>query len=131
MGTKREPTAAEALEAWRAAERQSIRATAQREAADVAVEAAALADRAAHATAEASARAVQAANEASRAASATSAAAAMVLKAMQIEGDARRVMEGESLAAEEEARSAHRDAAGRAGRRYGYVTETAEEAAGG
>jgi hypothetical protein len=54
-----------------------------------------------------------------------------VLEAMQVEGDARRVMEVDALAAEEKARSLHRDAVDRAARRYGSVKETAEEAAGG
>jgi hypothetical protein len=119
MGTQRQPTAAEALQAWRDAERQAIRSTAQREAADEAVAAAALAEEAARATASAAAAAVVAANEASRAATATSDAAAKVLGATQAEGDARRLIEKEALAAEEQARSAHRDAVDRATRRYG------------
>jgi hypothetical protein len=118
------PTAAEALQGWRDAERQAIRATAQREAADEAMESASLAEKAARATSKASAAAVVAANEAARAASATSAAAAKVLRALQVEGDARRVIEEAALAGEEEARSAHRDAVERAERRYGRGTET-------
>ncbi|HSM32778.1 MAG TPA: hypothetical protein VK987_01685 [Anaerolineae bacterium] len=119
MGTQRQPTAAEALQAWRDAERQAIRVTAQREAADEAMAAAALAEEAARATATAAAAAVVAANEASRAAAATSDAAAKVLQATQSEGDARRLLEQEALAAEEKARAAHRDAVDRAASRYG------------
>ena len=50
----REPTVAEALGAWREAERRTIRATAQREASEEAIEAARLAEEAAQATAAAS-----------------------------------------------------------------------------
>jgi hypothetical protein len=104
------------MQAWRDAERQAIRSTAQREAAEEAVGAAGLAEEAARATAAA---AVAAATEASRAASATAEAAAKVLLAMRAEGDARRTLEQEALAAEEKAKSAHRGAVDRAAVRYG------------
>jgi hypothetical protein len=127
MSNQREPTAAEALQTWRDAERQAIRSTAQREAADEAMAAAGLAEEAARATSQASTAAVVAAREASRAASATSAAAAKVLRAMQVEGDARRVIEKEALAVEGKARSGHRDAVERAERRYGRGTDGIED----
>ena len=119
MGTDHEPSAADALQAWRDAERQAIRSTAQREAAEEAVGAAELAEEAARATATAAAAAVTAATEASRAASATAEAAAKVLLAMRAEGDARRTLEQEALAAEEKAKSAHQGAVDRAAVRYG------------
>jgi hypothetical protein len=128
VGTQHEFTAAEALQAWRDAERKAIRSTAQREAADVAFEAAGLAEEAALATSKAAAAAVAAASEASRAASATSAAATKVLQATQAEGDARRMAEESALAAEEEARSVHRDAVDRARKRYGRGTGDKEDA---
>jgi hypothetical protein len=128
VGTQRELTAAEALQAWRDAERKAIRSTAQREAAEEAVTAAGLAEEAARATADASAAAVVAAKEASRAARATSTAAAKVLQATRVEEDALRITEEAALAAEEGARSAHRDAVDRARRRYGRGTGGKEDA---
>jgi hypothetical protein len=119
MGTDHDPTAAEALQAWRDAERKAIRSTAQREATEEAVEAAQLAEEAARATAAAAAAAVTAATEASRAADATSEAAAKVLRATGAEADARRIVEQEALVAEEKAKAAHRDALDRAAERYG------------
>jgi hypothetical protein len=93
-GTDHEPTAAEASQAWRDAERKAIRSTAQREA-------------------------TEEATEASRAVTATSEAAAKVLRATGAEGDARPIVEQEALVAEEQAKEAHRDAVDRAAERYG------------
>ena len=104
---------ADALEAWRDAERQVARSTAQREAADMARDAAILADQAAQATAAATDAARFAAAEASTAAQATADAAHKVMLATQAHGEARRVKEAEALAAEEDAKAVHRAAVSR------------------
>ena len=123
---EREPTVSEALEEWREAERQAVRATAQREAADEAIAAAELAEKAARATAKASNAAQVAASEAARAAEATAEAAQKVLTATRTEGEAKRFLEQDAMDAEQEARAAHKSAWDRAERRHG-LTQRPEE----
>jgi hypothetical protein len=120
-----EASAAATLGAWRETEPRSVRATAQREAIEEALDAARLADVAARATAtaataaaSATTEAAAAANEAARAANATADAAQKVLEATQTEGTARRVLERDALVAEEAAHLAHTEAVARAQRRY-------------
>lgn len=104
---EREQTVEAALSTWRKAEREAIRATAQREAADEAVDAARLAQQAAAATAEASKAAQVAAAEAARAADATAQAAHKVLTSTESEIEAKRTIEHEALAAEATAKEAY------------------------
>ena len=145
-----EPTMANALTSWHEAERQSIRATAQREAAHEASDAARLAgeaagatadaaqaaqlaagqaSRAATATADAAQAAQLAASQASRAAVATAEAAAKVLQATHMQGLARRVVEQEALEAERTAHEIYREARERAGTRHGQGSADVEEQA--
>lgn len=104
------PSTAAALEGWREAERRTVRLTAQREAADQALEAANLAAEAARATSRASDAAVTAASEAARAANATADAADKVLRATIVEGQARRTEESEAIEAEAKARAVYQQA---------------------
>jgi hypothetical protein len=113
-----EPSVSEALRSWREAERWAIRATAQREAAEVAVEAATLAAAAARATADSAAAAQVAADEAAQAALATAEAADLVIKATQRDNDTARVTERDALATERAAHAAHKSAVERADRGY-------------
>jgi hypothetical protein len=105
---------ADALANWREKERRSARATAQREAAEEAAASAELALEAARSTAKAADAAQTAASEAARAATATADAAHKVLIATRSEGEDRRIMEQEALAAEQEAKAAHKVAQDRA-----------------
>jgi hypothetical protein len=114
-----EPTVAEALDRWRRAERTTIRATAQREAADDAVEAARLADEAARATAAAADAAMTAATEAARAARATADAAHRFLVRTEADSETAHVAEATAIEEETAAREAHHEARDRAAERLG------------
>lgn len=111
---EREPSVADALQRWREAERNAVRSTAQREAADEAIASAELAEEAAKATAKAAAAAQVASSEAARAAAATAEAAHTVTLATRTHDEARRILESEALAAEQEAKSIHNAAQDRA-----------------
>jgi hypothetical protein len=111
---RREPTAAEALDRWRQTEREVVRSTAQREAAEVALQSARLAEEAADATARAADAASHAAAEASRAATATADAARRVLAATSENLEAKRVQERDARTAEAAAKASHHDAVARA-----------------
>ena len=128
MEQGRKPTVAEALGDWREAERRAIRATAQREAAEVATAAAELAEEAAWATATAAQAAQEAAGQAYRAAEATAQAATKVLQAVQSEGEARRGLEHEAVEAEASAHEVYGAARERAEAKQATGTsETAEQ----
>lgn len=110
------PTVEDALSSSRKAERETIRATAQREAIEVAIEAAALAEEAAWVTARASQAAHDAASEAAHAADAVAHAALKVREANEVEREVRQGAERDAMAAERSAKEAYRAAKERAGR---------------
>jgi hypothetical protein len=111
MGSVRQPSASDALEAWRTAEREAIKSTTRREAAELAIQAAQLAADAAKETADA-------AEKAARTARSASDASEMVLKAALTDAEARRDDEQRALTAESDAHEAHRVAAERARQRH-------------
>jgi hypothetical protein len=111
MGEEKPPSASKALDTWRTAERAAVRSTAQREAAELAVEAAELAAHAARETAEA-------ADKASTAARVAAEASQRVLEAARTDADTKRVGERQALAAEVAAHDEHRAAVERTRQRY-------------
>jgi hypothetical protein len=113
-----QPSVAQALETWRAAERATARSTALREAAEEAAASAQLAEQAARLTSEAANAAASAAAEASRAASATATAAQKVMRATRTEVGIRREDEQDAIAAEQSAHDAHDAARERAAERH-------------
>jgi len=108
------PTSAEALNDWRAAERDLAKATAGREAAEVAAEAAQLADRAAIHTAEAARAALEASTEAEQTARLTADASRTATLAARGELTRRQGLESEATTSEAQARDAYRAAEDRA-----------------
>jgi hypothetical protein len=116
--SRKEPSAAEALETWRRTEREVARSTAQRVAAEVAHQSARLADEAAQATARAADAASHAAAEASRAATATAEAARHVMEATSEHAAANRVQEQDAIAADAAAKTSHHEAVVRAANRH-------------
>ena len=113
-----EPSVHDALESWREAEREAVRSTAQREAADLAVEAATVAEVAARTTADAAEAARTAASEAARFAAVASEAAHAVVSAARRDADAARITERDALASERAAQADHKKALDRADELY-------------
>jgi len=108
------PTSADTLNDWRAAERALATATAGREAAEVAAEAASLAETAATRTADAARAALEAATEAEQTARLTADAARTATLAARGELVKRQDHEAAATAAEGNARDAYRAAEERA-----------------
>jgi hypothetical protein len=121
-----ELSVADALEDWRRADRLAIRATAQREAAAEAIDAAVRAQEAARSTADAAEAALVAATQAARAATATADAADKVLASARTDSEARQSAEQAALRAAEDAQAAHRSAAARVDAKYGRGIERYE-----
>jgi exonuclease SbcC len=111
---ERLPSSAETLTDWRAAERALSTATANREASELAAEAAALAEQAATRTAEAARTALEAATRAEETARRTAEAASSATVAARGELMKRQGAETDAIAAEDSARDAYRAAEERA-----------------